>query len=107
MRARYSAYATGDANFLIDTTHPESPHAQADRRAWKQELVAYCRATQFVGLTVHAHERDDAAGRASVTFTAALRQDGRDVGFTEHSTFVREGMRWYYLGGESSDAELP
>lgn len=105
MRARYSAYAIGDTKFLIDTTHPESPHAQADRRAWKQELAAYCRATEFVGLTVHEHAVDEAAGRASVRFTAALRQDGRDVGFTEHSTFVREGARWYYASGELGESD--
>ena len=105
MRARYSAYAIGDVGFVIDTTHPEGPLAREDRRAWKTELLAYCRATEFVGLQVHAHEVDEVQGRATVRFTASLRQQGQDVGFSECSLFVRDGARWKYFSGEMLDEQ--
>lgn len=101
MRARYAAYAIGDVGFVIRTTHPDGPIAQDDRVAWKRELTEYCRATRFEGLTVLEHTIDEAAGRATVTFTARLSQAGRDVSFTERSLFVREGARWAYHSGEN------
>ncbi len=100
MRARYTAYAIGNADFLIDTTHPDGPHAQLDRGAWKAELLEYCGRTLFEGLTVHEHHVDEDAGRATVTFSARLVSGGQDVGFTERSTFVRDGNRWRYHCGE-------
>ncbi len=100
MRARYTAFASGNVDFLIRTTHPEGPQFQADTAAWKAELVAYCRATAFVGLAVLEHEVDEDTGRAHVTFRADLEQDGRSVGFTERSLFVRQDGRWLYHSGE-------
>lgn len=103
MRARYCAYATGNVAFLIDTTHPDGPHARSDRGSWRAELVAYCRATEFQGLTVHCHEIDEESGRAKVMFTARMLQAGVDVGFTEHSLFLRDGRRWKYHSGEVAE----
>lgn len=100
MRARYTAYATGNVAFVMDTTHPDGPQANPDRAAWKRELTDYCRATVFDALVVHDDQVDDEAGRATVTFTATLIQGGRNVGFTERSLFVRDGARWKYHSGE-------
>ena len=38
MRSRYSAYALGLVDYIIDTTLPAGPHWQADRSAWASEL---------------------------------------------------------------------
>lgn len=103
MRARYCAYATGNVAFLIDTTHPDGPHARDDRSAWRDDLAAHCRATQFLGLTIHSHEVDEENGRASVRFTARMQQADKDVGFTEHSLFLRDGRRWKYHSGEIAE----
>lgn len=102
MPARYTAYALGKVDFLIRTTHPQGPHWQADPAAWARELAAYCKATTFAGLTVSAHDLDEAAGRAHVTFHADLRQDGEQLGFTERSLFLRDpdSGRWLYHSGE-------
>ena len=102
MPARYTAYALAKVDFLIRTTHPDGPHWQDDHAAWATELRAYCKATVFAGLTIVEHDLDEQAGRAHVTFRADLRQDGRPVGFTERSTFVREDGRWLYHSGEMS-----
>src|SRR5690606_2124565 len=52
MRARYSAYALSRVDFIIDTTHPTSPHFRTDRGPWKADLLAYCRSHHFLGLMV-------------------------------------------------------
>lgn len=101
MRARYTAYAIGNVGFLIRTTHPAGPQWQEDGPAWTSELKAYCASTNFVGLTVVEHSIDPGDdNRAHVTFRAELEQDGRPVGFTERSLFLRDGARWRYHSGE-------
>ena len=104
MRARYTAYAIGNVRFLMDTTHPEGPHARNDRRQWRADLTEHCRATTFEGLTIHSHNVGDDTARAKVTVTAHLSQAGGDVGFTERSLFLRDGARWKYHSGEMVQA---
>ncbi len=99
MRARFSAFAIGNAEYLIATTHPEGPQAQPDVEQWRADLEAYCHAVEFRELQVHGHDVDEIAGRATVTFTAALMRDGEDIGFTERSLFLLEGERWLYHSG--------
>ncbi|MDP2314787.1 MAG: YchJ family metal-binding protein [Pseudomonadota bacterium] len=98
MRSRYTAYAVGDTAHLIRTTHPASPHRQADVRAWAEELRQYCAAVRFVGLTVHAASEEGDTGR--VRFYARMTLDGRDVSFGEDSRFSRVDGRWTYVDGE-------
>ncbi len=105
VRARYSAYVLGKVRFLIETTHPDAPHARADRAAWRAELQRYCREVRFGGLTLHASEIDEVAGRAHVTFTVALEHQGRPAGFRERSLFLRDGARWKYVSGELEPSE--
>ena len=100
MRARYTAYAIANVDFLIRTTHPDGPHARPDRVAWAAELAAYCKATTFAGLRVLEHDVDEEAGRAHVTFHADLHQEGTPVGFTERSLFLLEDGHWLYHSGE-------
>lgn len=99
MRARFSAFAVGNVEFLIATTHPDGPQAQPDIESWRAELEAYCAAVGFRGLEVHNHEVNEIAGRSTVTFTATLVRDGEDVGFTEQSLFLLVGERWLYHSG--------
>jgi SEC-C motif-containing protein len=100
VRARYVAYVLGKLRFLMDTTHPSSPHVRADRAAWRAELAEYCKRARLRGLEIHAHELDEARGEAFVTFTVAMQLDDRDASFGERSRFLREGNRWLYVSGE-------
>ncbi len=100
MPARYSAYAIGDVDFLIDTTHPGGPQWASDRAAWRLELVDYCRSTRFLRLEILEDELDEGAGRAYVTFRAHLERDGQAVGFEERSLFLLVDGRWKYHSGE-------
>ena len=105
MRARYSAYAIGNVDFLVRTTHLQGPQFEPDVEAWKVELAAYCKATTFAELAVLEHDVDEAAGRAHVTFRADLRRGGVQVGFTERSLFLREDGRWLYHSGVIEPAQ--
>ena len=98
MRSRYAAYALGLVDYVIDTTDPEGPQAQPDRRAWTADVAAFSRGTRFVGLDVLGAGQDADAGW--VRFRATLEQGGRDASFTERSAFVRRGGRWLYVSGQ-------
>ena len=100
MPARYTAYAIGNVDFLIRTTHPDGPQWNEDRTRWAAELLTYCRSTEFVALAVLEHDVDEDKGRAHVTFRAELRHEGAPAGFTERSLFVREDGRWLYHSGD-------
>lgn len=96
MRSRYSAFALGDAVYLLATWHPSTrPKTLTldDRIEWLRLRI------------LDADDADDGAGPAAasertVEFRAVFRTaDGRDQ-LHERSRFVREAGRWYYLGGD-------
>ena len=95
MRSRYAAYAMGNCAYLIATTHPGGKHWQADRENWMAELSAFCRSIRFDGLRIESATSD--GDRGEVKFHATLRQGERDASFTEHSRFIREDGRWFYV----------
>ncbi|MBN2799248.1 MAG: SEC-C domain-containing protein [Deltaproteobacteria bacterium] len=100
MRSRYAAYAVGDAAYILATTHPAGPQAQADRGRWLEEVRRFSEGTDFVGLTVLSAGSEGDEG--FVSFHAALRQGGRDASFGERSRFLRVEGRWLYWDGVPS-----
>ncbi|CTP92568.1 YchJ family metal-binding protein [Xanthomonas graminis] len=87
MRSRYSAYVRRDADYLRASWHPSTRPAQLELDT----------RTTWLGLTV---QRVIASGadRAEVAFLARYRIGGGSaVRMIEHSRFVREDGRWYYL----------
>lgn len=97
MRSRYVAYATGDAAYILATTHPDSPHREADTAAWLRDVRAFSAGTAFTGLDVEFTATS--GDTALVQFYAHLRRDGQDVSFRERSRFARVDGRWLYLDG--------
>ena len=91
MRSRYSAYALGKSDYIMRTTHVDSPHRQHDIAAWRASLDAFSRHTQFEGLSIVAADTN------TVTFHAILSQDGRDTSFIENSVFRQEDGQWRYV----------
>lgn len=110
MRSRFAAYAKGDADYIMATTHPDSPHRGADPDAWRAGIVHFCETTRFAGLSILSAPPPE-GDQGEVTFHAELVQHGRDASFTERSTFRRVGGRWLYLDGEpvpdASDPTTP
>ena len=106
MRSRYSAYALGLIEYVIETTHPRCALARRDRLTWAREIADFCTHTRFEALEVLAAAAE--GDRGEVSFRAQLSRDGRDVSFAERSTFVREpagpGGRWLYLDGDLLDS---
>ncbi len=90
MRARYSAYALGNVDYIMRTTHSEHPDKQLAPSEWRAQIEAFCQATQFIGLEILEAQEE------TVTFRAELQQGGKDVSFTERSVFGKEGECWCY-----------
>lgn len=91
MRSRYTAFATRDARYLLQTWHastrPESVELEPDLRWRRLEIV------------------DRAAGgpfdrEGIVEFEAFWRQGADRGSLRERSRFVREDGRWLYLDGD-------
>lgn len=99
MRSRYSAYALSLVNYIIATTHRDSPHYHHNRSLWKKEILAFCKQTLFENLEILYAEEE--GNFAIVCFTATLKSGTNDMSFTEKSSFKKEGKKWFYLKGES------
>ena len=94
MRSRYTAYALGLVDYVIDTTHPEHPAWSADRATWAAELQQWCDDTTFTKLTVHGTGEEGDEGW--VSFTADYDTAGRTGAIAELSRFAKVDGRWLY-----------
>ncbi len=88
MRSRFSAFAVGDAAYLLATWHPRT-------RPTTLELDAEVRWYRLDILDRTAGGPLDARGE--VEFEAYWRSPDDRGSQRERSRFVREGGRWYYL----------
>jgi SEC-C motif-containing protein len=88
MRARYSAFARRDVDFLLRSWAPETRPA----------VLELSPLQEWTGLTVGKVEilGPDAA---RVRFAARYREAGRTGVLRETSRFRREGGRWFYVDG--------
>ncbi len=91
MRSRYSAFVTGDTEYLLRTWHPGTrpPELELDPKVrWRRLEIT---ATEAGGPL-------DTAG--VVSFEAHFRQDGTVRVQRERSEFVRRDGRWLYVSGD-------
>lgn len=88
MRSRFSAFAVGDADYLLRTWHsstrPDRLRLDPEQRWTRLEILGTDRGSLF-----------DTTG--TVAFRAHYREAGRPDTLDEHSRFVREDGRWVYL----------
>jgi SEC-C motif-containing protein len=89
MRSRYSAFAVGDAGYLLRTWY-------SGRRPATLELDPGVEWKRLAVLETDAGGLFDAEG--TVQFRAIYVQDGQRGVMTETSSFVRQNKRWVYLG---------
>lgn len=90
MRSRYSAFALGLGEYLLQTWHPST----------RPEHLDLDEALTWTGLAI---ERSD-AGKAwddhgTVAFAASWRSPDGEGTLRELSRFVHAQGRWYYLDG--------
>ncbi|WP_104133121.1 YchJ family protein [Cryobacterium sp. M91] len=93
MRSRYSAFALGHAQYLLDTWHPLTKPSSLEldpSLTWRRLDILR---TESGGML-------DSDG--VVEFTAHYRQDGIPGQQHEVSRFQKVTGRWYYLDGESA-----
>lgn len=91
MRSRFSAFAVGDADYLLrswhSSTRPARLRLDPGQRWIRLEILGTDRGGLF-----------DTAG--TVAFRAHYREAGRPGALEEHSRFVREDGQWVYLDAE-------
>lgn len=91
MRSRFSAFAVGDADYLLATWHPRT----------RPESVDLDPDDRWYRLDIHSTERggpfDDVG---LVEFTAYHRGHSGAGTLHEVSRFRREDGRWFYLDGQ-------
>jgi SEC-C motif-containing protein len=95
MRARYSAYATGAAEFVVETTHQSTRHeAKLDSiREWSETST-------WRGLSI-LETKTLSDDKASVSFEARYTQKGEEITHREKSLFERMEGRWFFVTGET------
>jgi SEC-C motif-containing protein len=99
LRARYSAYAWGAVDFLMDSAAGEA--AETDRGAWRASLVAYCSSLRLTGLTVVSAQCGSTEGE--VHYRAGLVVRGRPSTLVERARYQRTEGQWRYTGGVLGD----
>ena len=98
MRSRYSAYAKGLIDYIIETTHPNHPDKKRVEAEWRKEIRAFSERTKFLRLEIlHVEEGENLS---YVTFKAHLLQDGKEFSFIERSRFEKLNGRWLYVSAE-------
>ncbi|MBY8879430.1 YchJ family protein [Actinacidiphila acidipaludis] len=91
MRSRYSAFAVGDAGYLLRTWHPSTRPAHLDLDG----------SVRWTGLDILATTGGTAFhSEGTVEFAAHYRVGGEVGAQRECSRFLREGGGWFYLDGE-------
>lgn len=93
MRSRYSAYSLGLVDYIIRTTHPQSPYFETDRKKWEKAIYAFCHTTQFEKLEILG------SGDDWVHFIAHLKQN-TPLLLEEKSRFEKVDGKWLYLVGD-------
>lgn len=89
MRSRYSAFAVGDANYLVASWAPEAQVTTIDLAADQR----------WSGLTIHETTGGGPFERTgTVRFTARYESEEGPGELTEISLFRRHGDQWVYVG---------
>lgn len=94
MRARYSAYARGDAAFLVRSSHPLLRSKLKAKDLHASFAIAWC------GLEIVATTAGGSAdSEGMVHFRARYRLGDRDQVLEERSRFTRVDGAWVYRDG--------
>lgn len=98
MKSRYSAYATSNAKYIIETTHKDNPDFTDNIKEWENDILIFCNNTKFIGLEILEFIDDE--NESFVKFKANMIQQGNDVSFVEKSRFLKVEGIWLYVDGK-------
>lgn len=96
MRSRFSAYAAGEIEYLLRSTHPST------RKFYKsEELERWARANRWEKLEIVAKTAGEAADKTgTVEFAAHYRdENGEPHVHREDSRFRKELGKWFFVDG--------
>ncbi len=99
MRSRYSAFAKGLGEYLVETLSSDHEDRAVPREALVQELSRAKDRQRFLGLRILDTSSEGDAGE--VTFIARIFERGTDRSFGERSAFLREEGTWRYASGKT------
>ncbi|EEQ15016.1 hypothetical protein yfred0001_1220 [Yersinia frederiksenii ATCC 33641] len=96
MRSRYSAYVRKNADYLINTWHPE-----CNAQEWRDGITQSFTQTTWHGLTVIAESAGADDNEAFVEFMARFTDENnlQIITMHERSRFLRINEHWYYIDG--------
>lgn len=94
MRSRYTAFVKNLPSYLLETWHSST----------RPDRLDLDDAPNWVSLEVLASNQQ--GDKDQVHFRAIYRADKGWGYLEEHSDFVREAGRWYYLRGRARDGQL-
>jgi len=86
MRSRYSAYALGEEQYLLDSWHASTRPSSVDSDP----------AVKWIRLKILRAE----SGSDQVEFVATFRLHGKAHRLSENSRFILEDGEWFYLDAE-------
>lgn len=96
MRARYTAYTTGNVEFIMESHDPDSRDTVSEdaTRDWSQDA-------HWLGLQVvktSEGEKKDTQGQ--VEFIASFEIEGQRVDHHERALFRKNQGHWYFVDGQ-------
>jgi SEC-C motif domain protein len=94
MRARYAAFASGEIDFIVASTHSRSR-----REIDIPSITQWSQTSTWRGLEIIETEPID-DNSAYVSFEAQFTQAGNDRNHREKSLFEREDGKWRFVTGE-------
>ncbi len=98
MRARYSAHVKKLTQFIIDTYHP-SCNAEEFRQDIEESILLDWRKLKVIS----SHLSKQNHNEGFVLFKASYVDHGKIYQLKEHSRFLKENHKWYYIDGEYED----
>lgn len=107
MRARYSAYAKREVDFIVGSTHPLNKNFMSDIEHWKETIRTNCYDNfELTSCEIVSESVEEDGKSAKVQFVAKMTQvDSREkTAFMETSIFERAGKHiangaWLYKEG--------
>lgn len=95
MRARYTAFATGAVDFLID-----SHHTSTRGKLKRKDLEDWSKNSVWQGLEILASQDGGSEqNQGTVTFRARYTKLGKETVHEEHAKFEREDGAWRFVDG--------
>jgi SEC-C motif domain protein len=101
LRARYTAFTTGDIDFIMETHHSETLE-----QVKKKEIEEWSKNSKWLGFEVLEHEAGAAKDeQGTVSFHCRYESDGKEHDHYELSLFQKEKGDWKFVDARNLKPE--